>query len=614
MEEYVGQLWHRLITRAAGGYHPEAAVRLEDMNRTLSVFFRALGGDPGLRIAPSAQNRHGARRRWLSRLANTHDRSEPACRTHETLNLPAEIGAFPEPALNRDLYLWLAALGACDPGDALPWLARNQSATCAALARYPGLRSRYQRLVDAHLAQRLPEAKLPEAEQAQERVIREALARPDQPVDWPPSRPRMRAPQPVPLWLYASPHAGATPEARRDHEAQHGESGGDARVQQTRRYEAQRTELGENKNGMLMLFRAESLFSWAEYIKVNRLTDDDPDPNAASAAEELDFLSVTQDGERTAARIRFDLDLPAAAEDDTPLGPGLPLPEWDWRKHQLLPDYVRLQPMAALDVEPCKLPDTLQKTARRLRAQFAALAPARRWLKGQPDGGELDVDACVRHFADLKSGTTPEAGTYLNQVRCERDLAVTVLADLSLSTDAWISDTHRVIDVIRDSLLLFSEALSATGDRFALYGFSSLRRNNVRFHLLKEFDGAYDSRCRGRINAIKPGYYTRLGAPIRQCAQVLSEQPAGRRLLLILSDGKPNDLDHYEGRHGIEDTRMAVIEARRQGIQPFCVTIDTEARGYLPHIFGPGGFTVIRKPEELPNELPLLYAQLTRQS
>jgi nitric oxide reductase NorD protein len=104
-----------------------------------------------------------------------------------------------------------------------------------------------------------------------------------------------------------------------------------------------------------------------------------------------------------------------------------------------------------------------------------------------------------------------------------------------------------------------------------------------------------------------------MGAALRQSAAILAEQPASRRLLLIITDGKPNDLDLYDSRYGIEDTRMAVHEARRLGLTPFCVTIDREAGAYLPYLFGPAGHCVIRKPEELPRRLPLLYAQLTRQ-
>ena len=119
-----------------------------------------------------------------------------------------------------------------------------------------------------------------------------------------------------------------------------------------------------------------------------------------------------------------------------------------------------------------------------------------------------------------------------------------------------------------------------------MFVFSSRRRDPVRVHTLKGFDEAYGAAVRGRIQAIGPGYYTRMGAAIRYATDLLSEQPAGRRLLLLLSDGKPNDLDKYEGRYGIEDTRHAVQQARRQGLTPFCVTIDERGNDYLPHLFG----------------------------
>ena len=144
-----------------------------------------------------------------------------------------------------------------------------------------------------------------------------------------------------------------------------------------------------------------------------------------------------------------------------------------------------------------------------------------------------------------------------------------------------------------------------------MVGFSSRKRDPIRMHLLKRFDEPYTADVRGRINAIKPGYYTRLGAAIRYASKKLRVQSAGRRLLLILSDGKPNDLDQYEGRFGIEDTRQAILEARSLGLQPFCVTIDQKGNQYVSHLFGVSGFVVIRNPIEMPRLLPRLYAQLT---
>ena len=614
MEEWVGAFWDRWITQTARRDHPQAAVELKDIEKTLGVIFRALGGDPGLRVAAAADAAHGARRRWLQRLAGTGTRSAHAALDRETLCLPPRLAVLPAPALNRDLYVWLAALagsaGAAADAFADDWIVRNQFATWTTLQRYPGLLPRYRRLVEAVLAERIAPEQLPDDEAAQERAIRQALDAPGSVTRLPPlTRQKAKPAQPVPLWLYpAPPRAAAT---RRADPTQH-EGGGSEQAAENKRYQAERTDMPDNEAPLILLFRAESIFSWAEFIKVNRALDDDPNPDAGRAAESLDKLTIADGGQRVASKVRFDLDLPAASEDDTLLGPGIPLPEWDWKRRLMKADFCRLQTMVARKATPQPLPDRLRRHARKLKHQFAALAPVRRWQKAQPEGSELDIDACVRIAADRLAGWHfSGAGAYLNHRQTERDLACLVLADLSLSTDAHANDTQKVIDVIRDSLMLFGEALAATGDAFAFYGFSSLKRGNVRFHEIKRFDRPLDGLARGRIAALKPGYYTRMGAAVRRATQLLDRQPANRRLLLILSDGKPHDIDLYEGRYGIEDTRMALIAAREAGLKPFCVTIDREGANYLPHLFGPAGYTVVRRPEELPDRLPLLYAQLT---
>jgi nitric oxide reductase NorD protein len=357
----------------------------------------------------------------------------------------------------------------------------------------------------------------------------------------------------------------------------------------------------------------ENIFTWGEYVRVDRGSEDEEDLDRAEAiARDLDRLAVSRGGKRPAATLKFDLDLPSEADDDLILSEGIRLPEWDWKRRCLQPEHCRIQPMLAVDAPPCELPPHLRRTAKRLRSQFQALAPARVWRRAQPDGQELDLDAYLLFAADRAAGRGAGDDALYREMRAgARDLACLLLADLSLSTDTWIDDQHRVIDVIRDSLFLFAESLTATGDRFGIYGFSSRKRDPVRVHTLKDFDDAYCPRVRGRIRAVKPGFYTRMGAGIRYASELLKPQPAGRRLLLLLTDGKPNDLDRYEGRYGIEDTRQAVIEARRSGLQPFCVTIDDKGSDYLPHLFGNGGYVVIRKPNDLPRRLPMLYAQLT---
>lgn len=611
MEEHVGALWHRLITRAAQRHYPDAAVTLAEIEKTAGLLFRAFGGDPGLRVASAAATRHGARRPWLARIAGLGEKTEPACRDAETLQLPAKLALLPRRELNRDLYLWLIALAAAHDEVApdAPWWRSNQRGTVIVLHRYPGLRLRYHRLVDAVLPLRIPPERLPPDEAAQEMALRQALREPGGSADLPAAR---RPPQPVPLWLYPPPaQASVKPSQRNEARSAAGGSGKPVERDRQRR-RAELVDLPERQSGFLLPFRAESLLSWAEFVRVDRPADDDPDADPARKADGMDVLSVASDGASTASRVRFDLDLPSASEDDLPLGPGIKLPEWDYRKGALLPDRCCVQEMLARRAGPCELPSALRRDARHLRRQFEILRPGRGWRRAQPEGEELDLDACVRHATDCAgSGNGHERGLYRQLARQERDLACLLLADLSLSTDAWVNNQGRVIEVIRDSLFLFSEALAVTGDRFALYGFSSRKRQHVRVHRIKAFAERYTPAIRGRINAVKPGYYTRMGAAVRHATGLLGSQVAARRLLLLLTDGKPNDLDQYEGRYGIEDTRMALLEARRAGLHPFCVTIDQEADDYLPYLFGKGGFVLIRHPEDLPRQLLRLYSRLT---
>ncbi|HFD79792.1 MAG TPA: VWA domain-containing protein [Gammaproteobacteria bacterium] len=612
MEEWVGQFWHRLVTRAARREYPQAAVGLDEVRQSVAVLFRALGGEGGLRVEAATESAHGARRNLIQRIAGSGRQVELAWRDEQTLRLPGRIAWFADRELNRQLYLWLAALAAVADrhfdGD---WLQRNVAATAATLERYPGLARRYRVLVEAHLAQRPAPETLRADEAAQERLIHQCLLDPREGVG--PLPAAARPPQPVPLWLHPAPPVPAA-QARVDEqedEEEDEERSPSERVESEKRRRGERVDSPDGRSGLLA-FRLESLFSRAEYVAVDRTTEEDEDDNARSAIEDLDVLSMARDRKRTAARLRFDLDLPPEQNDDVYLGEGIPLPEWDFRQQTLLPDHCRLQPMLARDARPQPLPEHLQRKARRVRKLFEMLKPRRTWIHAQPDGSELDIDALIDHTSDRLRGIRPaEADLFRSFRNAERDLSCLLLADLSLSTDSHIDDRQRVIDVIRDSLFLFSEALAGTGDRFALYGFSSRHRSHVRFHTLKAFRESYSPQVKGRIQAIRPGYYTRMGAAVRYASRLLEAEMASHKLLLILTDGKPNDLDKYEGRYGIEDTRMAVREAARMGIRPFCVTIDEKARDYLPYLFGSTSYMLVHDAGQLPARLPALYARLT---
>lgn len=608
LEEWVGSVWHRFITRRASPDFPEARVELINQQRPLALLFRAMGGASGIGVEAASDRDLLLRRNMLQQIAGTCKQVPLAWCDENNLRLPSSLAVYPDAPLNQELYRWLALLAA-QAGPMRHWGRDNQRWTQMLLQRYPALRSRYERLVDAHLQLRPDPASLSGGEAALERALRQALRDPGSVEHFPRSE---RAAWPLPLWLYpplhlASPQAGDLEESQdsEDHLATPpGEQKGG-------RKRAKRIDESTSKGGLLIV-RLENLFSWTEHVDLDRWTDDSEDPDAARVADDLDELTLSRTRLRKGGGLKLHLDLPPADVDDIPLGEGLKLPEWDYRKQTMQEAFVNLQMMVPRDSEPKPLPPRLKASAHRLRRQFEHLRNDRQWLRQQPQGSELDMQAWLDFHVERQHGQCAERGLFMEQRQTHRDLACLLLADLSMSTDAHIDDEHRVIDVISDSLLLFGETLSMLGDDFALYGFSSLRRHQVRMQELKSFSQRYDDTTRGRIQGLKPGYYTRMGAAIRQATQLLSGCKRRRKLLLLLTDGKPNDLDLYEGRYGVEDTREAVLEARRQGLTPFCITIDREAGDYLPYMFGANGYTLIRQPDQLPLRLPQLYRQLTQ--
>ncbi|WP_066254804.1 nitric oxide reductase activation protein NorD [Hydrogenophaga flava] len=608
MEEWVGKQWDRFIRRAAHRQHDAAAVTLGDMQRTLHLMFRAAGGAPAVRVAPAAETRVGGARDWLQRVAGTGTHAATGRLEPEALSLPPVITVHADPALNRALYLWLAALAAhIEPsGD---WIADNRRATRRALATFPGLAERHRQLLEAEIALRPEPSRLRGRAAEAEHQVQQALAGQGAETvgDVPVSEVRPDEVAPVWLWLDTTAAATAAPVAR-DQDPDAADAGRPPATQDARRRRAQTVADERDKAPLMMFFRAESILSWGEFVKVNRASDDDDDGNALAAANDMDVLAIAPDGQTTASRVKFDLDLPSAAADDRPLGPGIRLPEWDWRKGQLIEDHCALQTLVTAEPPVFAPPPALKVTARRVRRRMEVLRGGMGRLHAQPEGDEIDLDAWIRHHVDAASAPRSESpAVFSRRVRSERSLATLLLADLSLSTDAYATQTARVIDVIRDALYVFGEALSASGDPFEMLGFSSVRRQNVRIHQLKGFDEAWGPRPRDRVGAIKPGYYTRMGAAVRHATARLAQRPERQRLLLLLTDGKPNDLDVYEGRYGLEDTRHAVQAARAAGLLPFCITIDEAAHDYLPMLFGEQGYAMVRRPQDLVNRLSSVH-------
>ncbi len=278
-------------------------------------------------------------------------------------------------------------------------------------------------------------------------------------------------------------------------------------------------------------------------------------------------------------------------------------PEWDHRIQAYREPGATVRLLPAPDGPQSWVDNTLVEHRSMLdaiRRRFEMLRGRRVPLRRQLDGDEVDLEACIDAQADLRAGLPMAQALYRSQKRAKRDLAILLLIDVSGSTDAWVSSGRRIIDVEREALLLVCIALGALGEPFAAQAFSGYGPQSVSVRTLKRFDEAYGNPVATRIAALEPEQYTRAGAAIRHASATLMREPAAQRLLLLLSDGKPNDVDVYEGRYGVEDMRRAVIEAKLQGIAPFCLTVDRHAAGYLPGVFGANQYALLAKPANLP--------------
>jgi nitric oxide reductase NorD protein len=411
---------------------------------------------------------------------------------------------------------------------------------------------------------------------------------------------------PAPLWGEARLCADGAGPVFGDEDAASSAASNDERAHKARRCRQEQTE----RRDYLALNRFEKLLTQTESMNLARPVEDDEEDGARRATEDASEIVLSPHGRSAATRLRLELDLAPAAAAEGAAAEGLRYPEWDWRRRAYRADYCRVvaAPAPAGDVAWRPSPDALRRI-RRVRRHFEALRPRRELMRAQIDGDEIDMEALVRARTDFAAGGTPSDRIYQTTRKQGRDLAAALLVDVSLSTEAWVG-TQRVIDISREAALLFCHAMDACGDAHAVFSFTSRGRNEVRVNVVKEFSELLSPTVERRLGALKPGHYTRIGAALRHVTAQLASQPAQRRLLLALTDGKPNDCDHYEGRFGVEDARRAVQEARRGGAAVFGVTIDSRAQAHFPVLFGRGGFAIISDPSKLPAAMPLLLRHI----
>lgn len=282
--------------------------------------------------------------------------------------------------------------------------------------------------------------------------------------------------------------------------------------------------------------------------------------------------------------------------------------EWDHSRQQYRKQWCQLREYEVTGKSSNFVDQTLAKhrnLLKQLHRTFEALREEDRRIHKQPYGEDIDLDAVINSYADIINGEEIDQNLFIKQRKVDRNIAVMFMVDMSGSTSGWINDMER------EALILLCESLEKLGDRYAIYGFSGITHEQCDLYRIKEFEESYTSVVKERIANIKPKDYTRMGVAIRHLSKLLAKVEAKTKVLITLSDGRPDDRDGYRGVYGIEDTRRALMEAKYLGIHPFCITIDEEAMDYLQHMYGPVNFAIVDQIDKLPYKVSDIYRRLT---
>ena len=594
-EENAGKGWEKFISKKTDTSYEDARVSFTSHSKSLKIFHHLMGGEKGKEIHVTDKRFVKISRSLLERLSNSGNTFFLSWQDDKALYLPSTIAYFPSEKLNVMLYYWLVAMSVEIKKHNGNILSKNFYASQTLVHRYEGFKLFYNEAIDSLISQndRLSFVKsLNKENLTDENHLQD--------IDT----------YPCPLWIYPSLNRKENYSDFEDKEDPSRAEDEEKKESLEMKKQANQVDDKKETDGFIA-FLPESIMSILEQVNVDRAEDDSFDEDALYNAEDLDEITLGQKKANLSARIKMDLDLSPNMKEEYPLGDGTFLDEWDYSKQIYLQNYVKIKPYLITNIEPLELEPRLKRMVKKIESEIDLMELDRVKNNRLPYGDEINLDTWI-DYKGHKNKSGHHQKFYESFEKKTRDMSTLILADVSLSTEAGITQEVRIIDVIKDGLIVFSEALNRLNDKFAIYTFSSNKNTNVRFEIIKNFKESYSDNTGGRIDAIKPGYYTRLGAAIRESSKILDKQKTQNKLLLIISDGKPNDVDRYDGRYGIEDTKKAINEAKKLGITPFCITVDLESKDYLPYLFGKNGYTVVRDGKKLPKVLPDVYMNLTK--
>ena len=234
-------------------------------------------------------------------------------------------------------------------------------------------------------------------------------------------------------------------------------------------------------------------------------------------------------------------------------------------------------------------------------------------LRKLEDGDEIDLNRAIDSAIELRMNKQPDPRIMMRSIRKVRDIAVLVLLDLSHSTnDKVVGSDKTILDLTREAAALLADAIHKVGDPFAIHGFCSDGRHEVSYFRFKDFDQDYTDQAKAKLSGMTGQLSTRMGAALRHAGQHMAKQRAQKKLVLLITDGEPADIDVRDPQYLRQDTKKAVESLGRQGVQTFCMSLDPRADQYVSRIFGIKNYMVVDRVERLPEKLPLLYASLTR--
>ncbi len=288
--------------------------------------------------------------------------------------------------------------------------------------------------------------------------------------------------------------------------------------------------------------------------------------------------------------------------------------EWNFKSNSYKRDFCKLFPDFLKETDVHYYQNTIQKNKsvlNSLRKMVASINNKARQQKRLTSGGNFDLDALVDFYTDIQAKKSPDENIYVDNRKKEKDLSLTLLLDLSLSSDSYVNN-RKVLDVEKEVSILFGEILNEFNIDFCIDGFYSKTRNHSSYLTIKDFDEKWSS-ARYKVGAIAPSGYTRIGTALRHAGSRLHSRESQNKWVILLSDGKPNDYDRYEGKYGVQDVKQALKEFNQSNINSYAIAIESQAKYYLPQMFGQNHYQILSKPDDLIHSLVKLYTKIKNQ-